>query len=288
MQLDLFLLSFVGVATLVVNGLLLRWGLGRLLSHTKHLVVDETERSFKSLLIFMPAKHFYIAVAVTAIAIALLVLIFTQQLAWAFVSGALFLACLPLVRTWLVNRRLALIHQQLPDGMRLLVGGLQAGLSLLPALTISAEQLPRPLASEFYVLIQRQRAGDSLAQALALFYHRAPSQFVEFFVFALITSHRHGGQQGAMLARMADALQQQHYARERMLSLSAQARLQGKIMMLLPVLLFFAINAVQPSSTDLLLYTQAGQLLLLVAFTMLALGFFITRRILGSFNHDFR
>lgn len=71
-----------------------------------------------------------------------------------------------------------------------------------------------------------------------------------------------------------------------MLSLSAQARLQGKIMFVLPIGLFFAIGAVQEESKTVLLSTSGGQLLLLLAACLMAIGLLLTRRIMGRFNDD--
>ncbi|RUO51374.1 hypothetical protein CWI69_11855 [Pseudidiomarina halophila] len=246
----------------------------------------DAESSLAAFLIFIPARMFWSLLLITALPITLACLLMFDDWWWAALASIAYFACLPWLRSSLFKRRRYRIEKQLPGAIHLLASSLQAGLSLTPALELASQQLAAPLKTEFWLLVQRQRTGDSLAIALADFYQRAPSPIVRYFTFALETGNKYGGQQVQMLERMAGAIQQQHYAKERMLSLSAQARLQGKIMFVLPIGLFFAIGAVQEEAKTVLLTTTSGQLLLLLAACLMAIGLLLTRRIMGRFNDD--
>lgn len=268
-------------ATVLVMGLVLS-----LYSSMKLQIEEQAEASFALLLIYLPMRQFWYGVALLALLAALFAWLLTASWHWALLITLATMAALPFLRNLMQRRRTACIEQQLPEALRLLANALQAGMSLAPALALTAEQLSPPLATELLLIVQRQRTGEALANAFTDFHQRTRSSMVQFFGFVVVTSARHGGQQANVLSRMAVAIQQQHYAQQRILSLSAQARLQARVMFFLPVGLFFALKWVHQDSTTQLLATRGGQLVLLVCGCLMALGFFLTRKILGQFNVD--
>ncbi len=286
MEIELWqLLALLGLTFFASTGLI--WALSsQSLGDLKRQLQRDTEVSMAAFLIFLPAQTFWLLVGSTAVPIGLVAYIILAKWWWALIAALCYLACLPWLRAVLLRQRRQKLEQQLPGALQLLASSLNAGLSLLPALDLAARQLSPPLKTEFRLLVQRQRTGDSLALALSDIYRRSPSALVRFFTFALETGNKYGGQQVQMLERMARAMQQQHYAKQRMLSLSAQARLQGKIMFVLPIGLFFAIGEVQQDTKVLLLTTTSGQLLLLLCACLMLIGVLLTRRLMGRFNDD--
>lgn len=259
---------------------------GGLVRDLKQDMLRDTELSLTTFLIFLPAQKFWMILIVVAIPLGIVSSIVIADLRWGFACVVGYFAGLPWFRSWLMKRRLIAVEQQLPQALRLLANSLSAGVSLLPSLALVANQVRPPLGSELRVIVQRQQAGDPMIESLQLFYQRVPIAAVQFFIFMLITSSRFGGQQAKTLTRMATALEQQRIAKERIMSLSAQARLQSKIMFVLPIALFFVIGEVQESSKKLLLSTSLGQLVLLISATLLAVGLMLNRRILGSFDDE--
>ncbi|MBY6065072.1 type II secretion system F family protein [Pseudidiomarina sediminum] len=278
-------LLFVGISLLSIVWLLRLLGNG-MFSEIKLAMLKDTEVSLTTFLIFLPAHKFGLLLILAALPLGVVSSLLIADLLWGLACVMAYFAGLPLLRRWLMRRRVEIIERQLPQALRLIANSLSAGMSLLPSLALIEKQTPAPLGSELRVVVQRQQAGQSLASSLQQLYQRVPSSIVQFFIFMLITSSRFGGQQAQMLSRMAAALEQQHIAKERIMSLSAQARLQSKIMFVLPIALFFVIGEVQESSKHLLLTTTIGQLLLLVAGILLAVGFLLNRRILGSFDDE--
>ncbi|MDN7130651.1 type II secretion system F family protein [Pseudidiomarina sp. 1APR75-15] len=286
MVIELWQVALLGsLAVLAAIGLILLLA-QQPLREIKQRLERDAELSLAAFLIFIPARLFWLILSVLVLPVVIFMSLMVANGVWSVLACLLCFAGLPWLRTTLLKRRRQKIEKQLPNALQLLASSLQAGLSLTPAIELVAKQLPRPLQMEFRLLVQRQRTGDSLMLALEDFYRRSPSTMVRFFTFAIDTGHRYGGQQAQMLSRMACAIQQQQYARERMLSLSAQARLQGKVMFVLPFGLFFAIGEVQEQSKALLLTTQEGRVLLLLCGCLMLIGIALTRRIMGRFNDD--
>lgn len=283
-DIELWQVALVISLTLLAIGALFLIIIRQPFSEIRRDIERGAELSLAALLIFIPARFFWLILCMTVLPVAISALLVFDHWLWVMGACTAWFACLPWLRATLFKRRRRKIEKQLPAALQLLASSLQAGLSLTPALELASGQLAPPIGTEFHLIVQRQRTGDSLSAALDDFYRRAPSPMVRFFTFAIATGNRYGGQQVPMLERMARAIQQQHYARERMLSLSAQARLQGKVMFLLPVGLFFAIGEVQEESKDILLTTSEGQLLMLLCVCLMVIGMLLTRRIMGRFD----
>ncbi len=259
------------------------WLLTQGYRETKTELSRQAEASLSMFLIFMPLRYFALAVAALTLLVGLTAYLVGQDWRWAAASVAMCLLSFPSLRTYAHRKRTEKIEQQLPEALRLLANSMLAGLSLSPALALTAQQLQPPLATELKLISQRQRTGESLATALEDFHRRTATSIVQFFSLTLVTSMTYGGQQAEVLLRMAAAIQQQHYAKQRIRSLSAQARLQGRVMFVLPFALFWAIRNVHEASINSLLTTSSGQFILLICGCLMGTGFFLTRRILGQF-----
>lgn len=202
------------------------------------------------------------------------------SLFWAAALALVCCALVPLLRRTLLRRRQQQVTLQLPDALTLLSHAMASGMSLLPALELSLSQCPQPLKGELTLMLQRLRLGESLTSALAALAQRIPTMAMQFFVLTMQIGARHGGQQVAVLQRMAAALQQQNIAHQRLLSLSAQARLQGRVMFLLPIGLFMILRWMHPENTALLTTTKAGWIILSLCAVLLTLGHLLVRRIM--------
>lgn len=199
---------------------------------------------------------------------------------WAAAVALICCALLPMLRQMLLQRRQQQVTLQLPDALTLLSHAMASGMSLLPALELSLSQCPQPLKGELTLMLQRLRLGESLSDALAALAQRIPTMAMQFFVLTMQIGAHHGGQQVAVLQRMAAALQQQNIAHQRLLSLSAQARLQGRVMFLLPLGLFMVLRWLHPENTALLTQTQAGWVILALCAVLLIVGHLLVRRIM--------
>lgn len=279
------LAGLFSLTALTVLGALV-WSAMSIYRDARRHIEQQAEASLAVFLVFLPMRQFWYSVVLLASFVALTTFTLTHDWRWLVFSIVVTIAALPLLRNFFHHQRTKKIEQQLPEALRLLANSLQAGMSLAAGLALTAQQVQVPLATELSLIVQRQRTGESLTVAFADFQQRARTSIVQFFSFIIVTSVRHGGQQADVLNRMADAIQQQHYAQQRILSLSAQARLQGRVMFFLPLALFFAIKLVHEDATNTLLHTTAGHILLLISASLMAAGFFLTRRILGQFNVD--
>ena len=267
------------VNMIVVYGLL--WCVKRWQAPAQNWLKVSTEQSLADFLIYMPARVFWarLALVITPILCAVAMSI--------SVNIAVFCAvCLPIAvvvgKNFMLARRHHLITRQLPDALDMLVTATSAGLSFHAALERTASQLPIPLRFEWQLISRLTRTGEGITSALQNFYHRVPTEGVLQMLLTVQLGLQHGAQQAQVLQRLALSLRQQHYAIERVKSLSAQARMQGKVMMLLPVGLFIILHFLHPENTRVLVETSAGHYLLFGCFVLMLAGNYLIRKVLGS------
>lgn len=244
-------------------------------------LTENTEQSLAEFLIYMPASQFWarFGMFVTPLICGIwLVLSLTSAIVFALIA----LTSTYFIKNALLARRLAQINQQLPDGLDLLVTAVSAGLSFHAALERTASQLPKPLRQEWALMVRLTKTGDGIYPALENFYQRVRSESVLQFLLTVHLGLQHGAQQVLVLQRLAQSLRQQHYAVERVRSLSAQARMQGKVMLLLPVGLFGVLHHLHPENTHTLIHTFMGNMLLLACMALMLCGHILIRKVLGA------
>lgn len=242
---------------------------------------ENTEQSLAEFLIYMPASLFWTRFSfVLAPLLILIWLILSIGYAIGFGGGVLVSTIF--VKKFLIARRLTKVNEQLPNALDLLITAISAGMSFHAALEQTATKLPRPIQQEWLQIVRRERTGDGINSALQNFYQRVKTEPVLLFVLTVQLGIQHGAQQADVLRRLAQALRQQHYAIERVKSLSAQARMQGKVMLLLPIGLFATLHFLHPENTKTLLETFAGNLLLIGCAMLMVIGHVLVRKVLGS------
>ncbi|NIS77331.1 MAG: hypothetical protein GTO00_06885 [Deltaproteobacteria bacterium] len=82
-----------------------------------------------------------------------------------------------------------------------------------------------------------------------------------------------------MVAKVKDSLLLKQKAEKKMQAQTAQGKLQGVVLTLMPLALVFALEAVLPGYFNALLSNQAGRLILAAVFVLLLAGWLLILRI---------
>lgn len=231
------------------------------------------------LFVFVDARRLLVG---SLLAAALLVLVLRSAgVPWplAIVLGSLALVAPRLVHVWLRGRRLRRLAQQLPDALDALAGALRAGLGLHQALATLAEHQPRPIALEFALCLRKQRLGMPLDQALLELTQRVPRMDFVLFVTCVRVARDLGGNLAEAVERLAASLRRKLVMEDRIDALTAQGRLQGWIVGLLPVFLAGVLAWLEPDAMRRLYTTPIGWSVLAVLAVLLGAGALLIRKI---------
>lgn len=217
--------------------------------------------------------------AATAVGLAFLVLIFSPLPPLAGV-GLVAGAALPVMfLRFKRSRRLKKFSTAMPDAIDLMARSLRAGHSIGAAIEVVAEQSAEPLASEFARVFQQQRFGLRFRDALLEMADRVPSPDLHFLITAILVQRETGGDLTEILDRTTHVIRERVRIEGEVKVYTAQGRLTGWILSLLPVALLILINFVSPGYSRLLFHDPTGQKLLYAAGGFIVLGAFIISKI---------
>jgi tight adherence protein B len=205
---------------------------------------------------------------------------------WAFPLGAMLGALAPWiwVRT-LENRRKEKFALQLLDSVQTLASALKAGQSLAQAVGFTGRESPEPSASFFKGMAQQVQLGQSVDQALefqARAYQGSSCQGdLNLLCSAVAINRSAGGNLAETLEKLAETIRERARLRGQIQALTAQGRLSGWVVGLLPLGLLLVLQLLDPTMVEPLYTTPLGWGMLGVAVVMEGLGALVIRKIVN-------
>lgn len=205
----------------------------------------------------------------------------TRSVAVAAASGTAPVLFSGLLIRWYRRRRKRSILSQLPSLLDLLSGHVRAGHSLPESLAETVPLLPDGIREEMAWVLQQNRLGTPLPEALARWEERMGSEDASLLVRPLHAAIPGGGNIVELLERTRDILRLRMRTTEKLRSMTAQARLQALVLTLLPPAFSVALSKVDPGFFPSLLGTPQGKAIVAIAFTLQVLGWVAIRKILS-------
>ena len=178
-------------------------------------------------------------------------------------------------------QRVRKFEQQFPDSLDMLNRALRAGLALNGAIQIVADESPDPVAQEFRVLFEENRLGLDMKEALKKLAGRVDSTELRLFVTAVILQRETGGNLAEILERAAAIIRDRFRILGDIRTLTAQARLSGFILTVLPLVMAALIYFVAPEYLKGLVVDPIGRVLIVAAVSLQVIGFLVIRRIIN-------
>lgn len=179
------------------------------------------------------------------------------------------------------RRRLAALEQQLPEALDLIVRSLRAGHSFANGLKIISQEMDKPIAAEFGQVVNEHAFGVALGQALQNLVERVDLQDVRFFATAVILQRETGGNLTEVLASLSSLIRERFKLKRQIKAISAEGRLSGLILTLLPVGLFGLLLLTNPTYIEPLYKSKAGQIMVGIGLGMQLLGIMFIRKIVN-------
>ena len=159
---------------------------------------------------------------------------------------ALVLALLtPLViRAWIsgkATKRQRAFADQLPDVLQLMAGSIRSGFGLMQAMNTVAAEMPSPAGEEFQRVKIETQLGRDTNDALRAMSARVSSEDFRWVVEAIEIHDEVGGDLADILDSVLDTVRDRIRIRRRIQTLSAEGKMSGLVLTLLPVILVFVM-----------------------------------------------
>jgi tight adherence protein B len=194
--------------------------------------------------------------------------------------AALFAGAVPFL--WLKRRRtvrLKRFEEQFPEALDLLSRAIRAGHAFQTAMGMVAEELPEPVGPEFKKTFEQQNYGLPLRDALNAMPERIPLMDVHFFVTAVLIQRDTGGNLSEILDNLARVVRERFKILRQVRVHTAHGRMTGYVLLALPGALGVALSVINRGHMEPLFREHIGQLLLLGAVVMQAIGYFWIKQV---------
>ncbi len=179
------------------------------------------------------------------------------------------------------NKRLAKFEEGLPEALDLICSALRVGHSLNSALGLVTRECPDPVGPEFRVTFDEQNYGLELKTALENMVNRMPVQDLRIVVTGILIQKESGGNLAEVLEKTAEVIRERFRLKREIMTHTAQGRLTGIVLTLLPIVLGCALYFVNPEMMSLLWKRELGIKLLYAASIMIVIGGLIIRKIVN-------
>lgn len=157
------------------------------------------------------------------------------------------------VYTWVNNKakkRMALLEEQLPDAVELMVRSLRVGHPFSAAVGIMSKEIPDPLGTEFGLIADEAAYGKDIAVSLKEFAERMDSQDLRFLAVAVSIQQTSGGNLAEILDGLAKVIRARFKLFRRVKAITAEAKWSGKFLSAFPIVALVMINVIQPDYYD--------------------------------------
>ena len=212
----------------------------------------------------------------------LLVWYFTRAFPVSLVA-AVVAGCLPLgYLSYRRKRWLAAFNAALPECIETFSRSLRAGHSIVAGFDIVANQVPEPANAEFAEVFKNQKYGLPLRDALYQMIERVPSMDLKIMITAVLVQRETGGNLPSVLDRMVAVIRDRLRIQRDIQIHTAQGRLTGWILGILPPMLMLAINLISPNYSTAFLRDPVGRRMLYASVALLLTGVFAIRRIVNG------
>ena len=177
------------------------------------------------------------------------------------------------------SKQQQLFNKQLGESLTIMSNCLRSGYSFQQAMHSISKEMQPPVSTEFGRVVRELNYGATLEQALNNMSQRVNSKDFDLLISAVITSAQVGANLSEILDTISETITDRIRLREEVRVFSAQGRMSGLIIGLLPVVVLLFLMILNPTYLTDFISHPIGKLLLMLSVLLEAIGFFLINRI---------
>ena len=250
---------------------------------------ESTARQFEDLFLFIPARRIAeIGWALAALAFLTCVIpLFSLDnplstsigLALGLVTGMFALSLPTKLVQILKERRRLKFNLQLVDALGSMSNALRAGFSINQAFETVVQAGEKPISQEFDVMLQQMRVGMNFFDALQSLDQRVGSDDLTLVVTAIDIARRTGGNLTEIFDKISLTIRERMRIERRVRTLTAQGKLQGRIVAGMPILLGGVMFFLKPDMMIPFVKSMNGMMCIAGMFLLIMIGWYFIKRI---------
>lgn len=177
------------------------------------------------------------------------------------------------------NKQQQLFNKQLGESLTIMSNCMRSGYSFQQAMHSVSKEMQPPISTEFGRVVREINYGATLEQALNSMAQRVNSKDFDLLISAVITSAQVGANLSEILDTIAETITDRIRLREEVRVFSAQGRMSGLIIGLLPVAVLLFLMILNPTYLTDFINHPIGKALLIASVFLEIIGFFLINRI---------
>ena len=178
------------------------------------------------------------------------------------------------------NRRRQKFNEQLVDALGTMSNALRAGFSINQAFESVVESGDKPISQEFNVLLQQMRVGLPFDEALSSLDRRVASDDLTLVCTAIDIARKTGGNLTDIFDKISETIRGRMRIERRVRTLTAQGRMQGIVVSLMPLVLGIAMTVLKPEVMKPFLFSLKGAVCIGITLGLVTVGWLIIRKII--------
>jgi tight adherence protein B len=176
--------------------------------------------------------------------------------------------------------RMKKFEEQFPEALDLLARALRAGHAFQTTMGMIGDELNEPVGPEFKKAFEQQNFGLPLRDSLLQLTERVPLLDVRFFATAVLIQRETGGNLAEILDNLGHVVRERFKIRRQVRVHTAHGRFTALVLLSLPAALGVALTFLNPDHMQLLFTDKMGQMMLIIAMIMQAIGFVWIRQVI--------
>lgn len=171
-----------------------------------------------------------------------------------------------------ISRHADLLERQLVDALGIAARALRAGHPLVGTFQLIADEINDPLGNVFARICQEQALGSDLKDSIRKVADTTYNSELKLFATAVSIQSQSGGNLADLMDRLTMVIRARMKLNRRVRVITAQTQLSKKVLIGLPILLFFVLSTLNPKYMEPFYVTSAGRFMLVVTIMSVLLG----------------
>ncbi len=227
----------------------------------------------------LSAKEYLYAWAGAVLIPTLLMIIFRRSIISVFGAGVIGFMIPPFLVQRGMKKRQELFNKQLSQSLVIMSNSIKSGYSFQQAMENIATDMQPPISTEFTKTLREMHYGVRQEVALKHLVDRVQNKDLGLLISAVVTSAQVGSNLSEIMDNISTTIKDRVKIRDDVRNLSAQGRISGVIIGLLPVVICLMLMMINPDYIMSFFESSIGKIMIAVGVVLELIGFAIINKI---------
>jgi tight adherence protein B len=245
------------------------------------VLVKEAEANIDELFMKFQAKRILYLTILLVVLLAFFGLIFTRSIIFSAILAVTGYFVPKLYFRFQQKRRLDALNLQLIIAIEMMGNALRSGSNLPQAIMLIQREMGPPISQEFGMMVKEMAVGVRLEDTLDHLAKRVKSEEFNIVVTAKTIARDTGGNLAEVYERISKTIRDRNEMLGKIKSLTAEGKMQGILIGLLPFILAGALTLIDPQMMRPMYTTLIGNALIGVVIIMELIGYYFIRKLIN-------